>query len=191
MNNATEKLEVNQLYESNIITKNEIPLLIGWLPKHPSKIIKIFDTKQDTHNAGAFHQKCDNKGTTVVLVKTNSNNRFGGYTSESQGRSSEAYAYDSSAFLFSFDTKKKYNVNTPNYAIYCNATFGPTFGNGHDLHISNYGPQNNNNYTNGMAYPLETIHELNKGTKNFIAEIYEVYQIIYPENQIKIFEIKQ
>ena len=60
---TTANLEVNQLYESNIIQKNEIPLMIGWLPKHPLKIIKLYDTEIDTHNAGAFHQKCDDKGT--------------------------------------------------------------------------------------------------------------------------------
>ena len=43
MKTQTANLEVNQLYESNIITKNEIPLLIGWLPKHPLKIIKLYD----------------------------------------------------------------------------------------------------------------------------------------------------
>ena len=182
MTNSTANLEVNQLYQSNIITKNEIPLLIGWLPKHPLKIIQLFDTQIDTHNAGAFHQKCDDKGTTIVVVKTSSDNRFGGYTSKSWGSSTGAYVGDTSAFLFSFDTKKKYNVNTPNFAIYCNATYGPTFGNGHDLHIANYAPQNNSSYTNGMAYPLETIYELNKGVKNFTAKNYEVYQIIYPEN---------
>lgn len=179
---TTAHLEANQLYESNIIQKNEIPLMIGWLPKHPLKIIKLYDTQIDTHNAGAFHQKCDDKGTTIVLVKTSSNNRFGGYTSKSWGSSGGAYVGDTSAFLFSLDSKKKYIVNTPNYAIYCNATYGPTFGNGHDLHIANYGPQNNSNYTKGMAYPLETINELNKGVQNFTAKNYEVYQIIYPEN---------
>lgn len=181
MNKNTTNLEVNQLYESNIINKNEIPTLLNWLPKYPVKIIKLYDSQIDTHNAGAFHQKCDDKGVTVVLVKTNSNNRFGGYTSKSWGSANGAYVGDTSAFLFSLDTNKKYNVNTPNFAIYCNSTYGPTFGNGHDLHISNYGPQNNSNYTNGMAYPLETIHELNKGSKNFYAN-YEVYQIIYPDN---------
>ena len=103
---TTANLEVNQLYESNIIQKNEIPLMIGWLPKHPLKIIKLYDTQIDTHNAGAFHQKCDDKGTTIVLVKTSSNIRFGGYTSKSWGSSSGAYVGDTSAFLFSLDSKK-------------------------------------------------------------------------------------
>ena len=177
----TANLEVNQLYESNIILRDEIPLLIGWLPKHPLKIIKLYDTQKDTHNAGAFHQKCDNKGTTIVLIKTCSNCRFGGYTSKSWGSSSSDYVGDASAFLFSFDTKKKYIVNTPKYAIFCHNQYGPTFGNGYDIHISNYAPQNNSSFTSGMAYPLETQYELNKGVKNFTPKNYEVYQIIYPD----------
>ena len=181
MSKQTANLEVNQLYESNIIAKEEIPTMIGWLPKYPLKIIKLYDTNNDTHNAGAFHEKCDNKGTTIVLIKTATNSRFGGYTSKSWGSSNGDYICDPTAFLFSFDTKKKYNVNTPKWAIYCHNQYGPTFGNGHDIHLSNYAPQNNSSYTNGMAYPLETQHELNKGGKNFTAKNYEVYQIIYPE----------
>ena len=180
-NIQTPKIEINQLYESDIITKEEIPLLIGWLPKHPSKIIKLYDTKIDTHNAGAFHSKCDDKGPTVVLVKSDSNCRFGGYTSISWGASSGAYIWDESAFLFSFDNKKKYNANTPNYAVYCHHQYGPTFGSGHDMHLSNYAPQNTSSYNIGCAYPLETKNELNKGSQNFTPKSYEVYQITYPE----------
>jgi len=40
MSKQTANLEVNQLYESNIIAKEEIPTMIGWLPKYPLKIIK-------------------------------------------------------------------------------------------------------------------------------------------------------
>ena len=87
MSNLTANLEVNQLYESNIIMKEEIPLIISWLPKHAKKIIKLYDTLVDTHNAGAFHAKCDNKGPTIVLIKSNSNCRFGGYTSSSWDKS--------------------------------------------------------------------------------------------------------
>ena len=181
MKTQVTNLEVNQLYESNIITKNEIPLLIGWLPKHPLKVIKLYDSEKDTHNAGAFHEKCDDKAPTVVLIKTCQNCRFGGYTSKMWGSSSGGYIADSTAFLFSFDTNIKYKVNTPNYAIYCHHQYGPTFGNGHDIHIANYGPQNNSSYTNGMAYPLESQYALNKGIKNFTVKNYEVYQIIYPE----------
>ena len=161
--------------------KNEIPLLIGWLPKRPPKILKLYDTEKDTHNVGAFHEKCDDKEPTIVLIKSCQGCRFGGYTSKKWGSSSSAYVGDSTAFLFSFDTNKKYPVNTPDYAIYCHHQYGPTFGGGHDIHIANYGPQNNSNYINGCAYPLESQYALNKGIKNFTAKNYEVYQIIYPE----------
>ena len=59
--------------------------------------------------------------------------------------------------------------------------YGQTLGNGHNIHIANYGPQNNSNFINGMAYPLESQYALNKGIKNFTAQNYEVYQIIYLE----------
>ena len=46
MTNQAPKIETNQLYESDIISKDEIPLLIGWLPKQPLKIIIIFIDKK-------------------------------------------------------------------------------------------------------------------------------------------------
>ena len=179
INVTNNKNEINQLYESNIILRNEIDLLKNWLPKEPTKIIKLYDSYKDSHNAGSFHRKCDNKGNTIVLVKTDSDFRFGGYTEKSWGSSTGDYICDTSAFIFSFNTKKKYLVDTPKYAIYCHFQYGPTFGNGHDIHISNYAPQNQNSYSTGMAYPLEEINILNGGNKNFTAN-YEVYQIIYP-----------
>ena len=87
MTQSSEEIVINHLYQSNIITKEEIPLLIGQLPKHPKKIIKLYDTEIDTHNAGCFHSKCDDKGVTIVLIKTDINRRFGGYTSKSWGSS--------------------------------------------------------------------------------------------------------
>ena len=97
------------------------------------------------------------------------------------GSSSGGYVADSSAFLFSFDTNRQYKVDTLNYAIYCSHSCGPTFSNENDIHLANYGPQNNSNFINGMAYPLESQYALNKGIKNFTAKNYEVYHIIYPE----------
>lgn len=104
-----------------------------------------------------------------------------GDTHLNHGVPQKGYVGDSTAFLFSFDTKLKYNVNTPKYAIYCHSTYGPSFGNGHDIHISNYAPQNNSSYVNAIAYPLKSQWELNNGVRNFYAKNWEVYQIVYDE----------
>lgn len=67
-----------------------------------------------------FHTKCDKKGATLVLFKTDKNKRCGGYTSvdwHSEGK----WESDESAFLFSLDLKKQILVKQPKHAIYCSS----------------------------------------------------------------------
>ena len=76
--------------------------------------------------------------------------------------SSSGNQYDSKAFLFSL-------VNKPGWApvklpqtgtgsskresIYCSFGYGPTFGGGSDIHISNYASSNSKSYTDlGWTY---------------------------------------
>ncbi len=50
-----------------------------------------------------FHRLCDNKGPTLVLVKSNDTEQiFGGYTKECWASPSEGeFIYDEDAFIFS------------------------------------------------------------------------------------------
>ena len=76
--------------------------------------------------------------------------------------SSSGYQYDSKAFLFSLVNKPgwapvklpqtgKYSSNR--YSIHCNSGYGPIFGGGADILISNYASSNSNSYSNlGHTY---------------------------------------
>ena len=75
-------------------------------------------------------------------------------------------------------------VNTPNHAIHSSPTWGPTFGGGHDLHISDNCHVNTISYSNlGNTYKLPTgyVHgtdqarSLLAGTRNFKVDEYEVF----------------
>jgi len=98
-------------------------------------------------SADYFHGRCDNKGATVVVVKTG-NYIFGGCTVRSWGGSGEKKASDS--FLFSLvnpsglsPTKIPLIAGQEEKAIYCNKGYGPVFGSGYDLYIA--GSPNSNN----------------------------------------------
>ena len=46
----------------------------------------------------------------------------------------------------------KYSSNRA-HSIYCGSSYGPTFGGGHDIRISNYASSNSNSYSNlGYTY---------------------------------------
>ncbi|XP_044169434.1 uncharacterized protein LOC114970565 isoform X6 [Acropora millepora] len=92
--------------------------------------------------AKTFHSLCDNKGPTVTTVKDTNNNIFGGYTSI-PWRSENRYKNDPKAFLFSLknptnNPRKLPQLNSSSsHSVYDGANYGPTFGHGHDLCISN------------------------------------------------------
>lgn len=182
--NTFEKLEqknpseVQDFYFSSIVKKDDIPLILSWMPKKVKNFELLYDSIKDGSNAGAFHKKCDAKKPTITFVKTKKNRRFGGYTEKTWNESNGNYIVDENAFLFSIDEKEKYIVSQPKYSIYNNAIYGPTFGGAHDLYISNFCTQNNESYSSGRDYKLKSKYALN-GENNFIVESYEVYHVIY------------
>jgi len=79
--------------------------------------------------------------------------------------SSGGYRYDSAAFLFSLVNKPGWqplkldqsgkNSHSKCCSIYSSSSSGPTFGNGHDIHIASNAASNTNSYTNlGYGYSL-------------------------------------
>ena len=76
--------------------------------------------------------------------------------------SSSGNQYDSKAFLFSLVNKPGWTpVKLPQTgtgsskreSIYCSFRYGPTFGGGNDIHISNYASSNSKSYTDlGWTY---------------------------------------
>ena len=76
--------------------------------------------------------------------------------------SSSGWQYDSKAFLFSLVNKPGWapvklpqtGIDSSNRdSIYCDSRYGPTFGNGFDIYISNYASSNSKSYNNlGWTY---------------------------------------
>ena len=100
------------------------------------------------------------------------------------------YFQSNNAFLFSLKNSDnqhyKMTVKSPVYAIYCRSTYGPTFGGGHDLRISDNCHLNTNSYSNlghtyklptGYVYGTDQARRLLAGTYsyNFKVDEYEVF----------------
>ena len=66
-------------FNSKILGENDKNLLISWLPNKPSKIKLLFDTTRDGDYSSTFHDKCDGKCPTLVVIKSNTGYIFGGY----------------------------------------------------------------------------------------------------------------
>ena len=126
------------------------------------KLELLYRGTRDGSESRIFHNKCDNQGPTLCLIKNDKGNLFGGYTSVSWTNNNEG-EYKSSDDSFLFTLSNIYNIaptkitNTSKYkSVYHYSRCGCIFGggqSGHDLCIKNEFLLNNDSYTNlGNAY---------------------------------------
>jgi len=137
----------------------------------------LYQASKDGESSGNFHSRCDSKGATVVIIETTAGNMFGGFIDVSWS-SSSGWSSSSKAFLFRLrPAMKRYNKkNGSNYAIYRHSSYGPIFGNGHDLAIYSNCRSYATSYTiGGNAYDVPT-YELNGGERYFRVKDYVVLQ---------------
>jgi len=97
----------------------------------------IYRASQDGFEASSFHDKCDDKPNTLVVIKSTNGNVFGGYTEQSWTGS--GFKTDPNAFIFSLINEDseplKIKCDRPDEAIYCSTEYGPNFGDS-DIDIS-------------------------------------------------------
>ena len=100
----------------------------------------IFRGTKDGMNANNFHNKCDNQGETITLIKNGKGCIFGGYTSIPWTSSQGSYFSSHNSFLFTLtniygtEPNKFISKNDQN-EVYHNISYGPRFGAGCDLGI--------------------------------------------------------
>jgi hypothetical protein len=91
-----------------------------------------------------FHSRCDNKGETLVLIRTRKGNIFGGWTPLNREGCLGTTGYektDKETFIFTLknphDIPPTRYLKDPNHgrSIYDSPTDGPTFGSGSDIRI--------------------------------------------------------
>ncbi len=152
----------------------------------------MYRATRDGFEASAFHAKCDGKGNTVTIIKTDGNYVFGGYTA-AKWTSITTYLSDTNAFLFSLrrnNVSNNYKLmiksTQSQYAIYGLSTNGPIFGGGYDIKIidkSNIYTGSNSKFCTSYLCPPgytlgTTSNEFLAGTYNkWLTTEIEVYQI--------------
>ena len=95
---------------------------------------------------------------------------------------SNKYKADPNAFIFSLDTCQKFvQWRNFDYAIYDDSSYGPTFGNGHDLYIATGCKSNTSSYCqSNYSYGFYNSYNLiNTGTQSTAFQVadYEVYLV--------------
>ena len=129
-----EKIIYEQITSfSNILKYNECELIFSAIKKRMYRKIKnikkIYLAAKDGRDPSIFHSKCDGINNTLVLIHSNGNKRFGGFTSNIwESTSNEVFKDDKNAFVFSLDKQKIYSYKNDGKAIRCHKNYGPCFG---------------------------------------------------------------
>ncbi|GBC17644.2 hypothetical protein GLOIN_2v1769286 [Rhizophagus irregularis DAOM 181602=DAOM 197198] len=170
--------------DSVIINQSHIETFAKWIyrkekfPEYiPYNFHLLYRASRDGNTPAAFHEKCDNKGATIVVVKvTDSKQIVGGYNPfywDLNSREKHKSTYDS--FIFSFNDPQSAKVSYSNgnqYSLcYYSGNNGPVFGGGNDLkfHKDTW----YSNIDNYSSYP-----KIDIPTGSFRADDYEVFQVV-------------
>jgi len=172
--------------ESKLLESEQKKKLAEWLGK---KLVTslLYSASRDGFSAAAFHLKCDNKGPTLVVIKSTNGYLFGGYSASSWD-SVSGYRGNSNNFLFTMTNTHsipptKYNAKpNDNNSIFCHSTYGPTFGSGHDVYICNNSNVSGNNCSS--YFPGSYQDSTGRGQATFTGAFN------FQTNEIEVFSIE-
>jgi hypothetical protein len=127
-----EKMEKIRNLDSLVLGDNEEynKTLKNWInPNMKIKAELLYRLTRDGDEFQTFHNLCDNKGITLLLVKLIDGNILGGYITKDWDNHS-GWKQDQDAFVFSLTQNVKCITNSNNSynAFYCYSSYGPYFG---------------------------------------------------------------
>jgi hypothetical protein len=185
------------------VTPPSVPGRFKPLPSIESKIMSaipdifsVFGDKQlqllyrgsrDGFEASAFHRLCDGHRNTVTLISSTNDCIFGGYTPLPWSSRNE-WVSDPSLTSFVFTIKNPHNLPSrifkqkhETYAILTHPSYGPTFGDGHTVHVCDQCHTCNRSYSVFTScYPNDTgiaNNQVFTGAQNFTVKEIEVFEV--------------
>jgi TLD len=144
----------------------------------------LYRGSRDGFSASAFHSKCDNKGATLVLLKTTTNHIFGGFAQKPwTSYSSGVFIADPKAFLYSWNLKEIYSNKSPDgtNALTHNTGWGPLFGEGQDFLISsdcNVNQKSLLRMNQTFSSNGKSVRDITGSDCNFQVSEYEVFLVL-------------
>ena len=172
--------EEEDTIKGNIIhDTDELEMLTRKINKDNKKLTLnlLYKATADSDRAAAFHAKCDEAQSSVVLVETDKGKRFGGYTSISWSGDC-VDKKDPNAFVFSLDKMETYDNIPEEDAIGCYPKFGPIFL-GCQIRIYDKAfSKGGTTFERGLNYDTKEDFELTGGERVFNVKEIEVYEVV-------------
>ena len=121
-----------------MLQEKDIDLFTNWIKSDDGEISDVcfelcYDAKKNGDDKESFHKYCDNISPSLLIIKTESNYIFGGFTFgkwELIQNDEIKYGEDNKAFLFSLNNKEKIKIKNSKRAIVNDSKYGPIFGHG-------------------------------------------------------------
>lgn len=176
-----KKPRLIEKYEDFIFIEKE---LCKKLNKNEISLKLKFSSSKNGDSESEFHNKCDNIGPNLSIVKTKNNIIFGGFTTNNWAGSG-INKKDDSSFIFNINNKKIYNIRKGEYAIYCDNNSLINFYNGRggssSLRVSEGFLSNSSSNTCELQdtsfYGFDRNYELNNGVQTFSVIEMDIYEV--------------
>ena len=175
-----EEKQQNQYIKGDIIhNMNELEMITRKINKSNGKITLnlLYKATADSDKASAFHERCDDANSTLVLIETDKGKRFGGFTA-CNWRGECIEKKDEEAFVFSLDKMMVYENIPGEDAIGCYPKFGPIFLGCQIRIYDNAFSRGGTTFEKGLNYNTEEDYELTGGDRTFGVKEIEVYEVI-------------
>ena len=175
--------ETKNFYEGSLI--NSIDFVIEHI-KQKYKLINInqikllYKSSRDSDNVKICHKLCVNKKNIIIIIKSDNNYIFGGYTKIGFKSDILKNSIDNKSFLFSVNLKKIYPaIKDKNVIGHIDEKRGLTFT-GSIYFYEGFMKRNNyiSNSINEYFYGFNDKYEMNGGKNKFIIKELEVYQLL-------------
>ena len=171
---------LNHIKELTFLIK-KINRNISYTSKQFYNMKLIYRATDDGDTAEMFHKKCDNLSPLLILIKTKKHRRFGGFTQECYESCNEMKGkLDGSAFIFSLDKFKSYDVQEGQKAICTCKEKGPIFYGNESCNIylsDKFFLTKGNVAKKGDRFNTNEDYEINFGKAKFVTKEIEIYHI--------------
>ena len=154
----------------DVISKIQDILLKG------AKFNLVYKAFEHGDTAEIFHQKCDKLDMSLVLVETDKDLRFGGFTMQSW-EGNNIQKIDNNAFVFNLETNSIYDIIKNEPAIGCYPKFGPVFFGCQIRIFDKFFCNGGSTCMKGLNYKTKKNYELNNGKPKYLVKDIEVYSI--------------
>ena len=178
----------NKSFDSKIVESiNSIDFILNYIRQNDvlfnfNQIKLLYRGSRDGDKTKTCHQLCDNKQNVLIIMQSDTNYIFGGYSKIGFKINNNCeYLIDNNSFLFSINMKKIYSaVKNKKVISHIRESYGLCFCDSLAF-LDNFMNNNNNEIFSDIKScfnGLKDNYEMNGGKKKFKIKELEVYQIL-------------